>query len=98
MPAQTRLAEALAVPEARVAEEETVTSAVAPVGVGGAPMMGGAPTGRGGNAGGGKSHNAAAFLHTADQGDEIIGDLGGVAPAVIGARQTIPSPDIDLKI
>lgn len=61
-------------------------------------MMGGAPMARGANAGVGKSHNAAAFLHTTDQGDEIIGDLGAVAPPVIGVKETIASPQIDLTI
>jgi hypothetical protein len=61
-------------------------------------MGGGAPMGRGANAGVGKSHNAAAFLHTTDQGDEIVGDLGGVAPPVIGVREAVPDSDIDLTI
>jgi hypothetical protein len=60
--------------------------------------MGGTPMARGASAGVGKSHSAAAFLHTTDQGDEIIGDLGGSAPPVIGVRETVANPDIDLTI
>jgi hypothetical protein len=61
-------------------------------------MMGGAPMGRGARAGVGRSHNAADFLHTFDQGDEIVGNLGSVAPPVIGVTDAKTSPDIELRI
>jgi len=43
-------------------------------------------------------HNAATFLHTSDQGGEIVGDLGNVAPPVIGEIDPNDSPDIELRI
>jgi hypothetical protein len=64
----------------------------------GAPMMGGTPMGAGARAGVSKSHTAAAFLHTSDQGDEIVGDLGSVAPPVIGVREPTANPNVDLRI
>jgi hypothetical protein len=72
------------------------THAAAPMS--GAPMMGGAPMAAGARAAVGRSHNAAAFLHTSDQGDEIVGDLGSVAPAVIGQTDSVAGPDIELRI
>lgn len=98
-PAQSRMPTRLPAGEI----EETIPAAsesnvVAPVGMGGAPMMGGAPFARAANGGVGRSHSAAAFLHTSDQGDAIVGDLGGVAPPVIGVREAVPHPDIDLTI
>jgi hypothetical protein len=74
------------------------SDAPAPAATGGAPMMGGAPMGRGARAGVGRSHNAADFLHTFDQGDEIVGNLGSVAPPVIGVTDAKTSPDIELRI
>ena len=64
---------------------------------GGAGMMG---AGHGAGKAGvdGSGHNAAAFLHTSDQGDEIVGDLGNVAPPVIGEIDPNDSPDIELRI
>lgn len=99
IPAQSRLPTRLPAGEI----EETIPAAsesnvVAPVGMGGVPMMGGAPFARAANGGVGRSHSAAAFLHTSHQGDEIVGDLGGVAPPVIGVREAVPRPDIDLTI
>jgi hypothetical protein len=76
----------------------TNTDAVAHSSMSGAPPMGGAPMGAGARAGAGRSHSAAAFLHTSDQGDEIVGDLGTVAPAVIGHTDPVASPDIELRI
>ena len=69
---------------------------------GGGGMMGGggmAPGAGAGRAGAdGSGHNAATFLHTSDQGDEIVGDLGNVAPPVIGEVDPHDSPDIELRI
>jgi hypothetical protein len=98
-PAQSRLAPQLPAEEigARI-PAEPISDVVAQGGMGGGSMMGGAPLARGGNGGVGKSHNVAAFLHTSDQGGEIVGDLGGVAPPVIGVREAIPRSDIDLTI
>jgi hypothetical protein len=70
----------------------------ASVGMGGAPMVGGAPVGHGGKAGVDRGHSAASFLHTADQGDEIVGDLGSVAPPVIGELGANDGSDIELRI
>jgi hypothetical protein len=33
-----------------------------------------------------------------DQGDEIAGDLGSVAPPVIGQLDANEAPDVDLRI
>jgi hypothetical protein len=97
LPAQSRLT-SLPVPESAIAPEVMTTDVVAPAGMSGAPTMGGTPMARGANAGVGRSHNAAAFLHTTDQGDEIIGDLGGIAPPVLGVREAVVNPDTDLTI
>lgn len=71
-------------------------------GMGGAGMMPGAAGygGQGGKAGASGSHSAASFLHTTDQGGEIVGDLGHASPAVIGDTTIDPddSPDIKLRI
>ena len=99
LPAQLRsAAQPAVVPIEEAIPAVPASDAIAPAGMGGAPMMGGAPLARGANGGVGKSHSAAAFLHTSDQGGEIVGDLGGVAPPVIGVREAIPRPDIDLTI
>lgn len=70
------------------------------MGMGGAGMMGGAAGAHGGKAGAGGNHTAASFLHTTDQGGEIVGDLGHASPAVIGDTTIDPddSPDIKLRI
>ncbi|WP_155769435.1 hypothetical protein [Mycobacterium asiaticum] len=69
------------------------------MGMGGAGMMGAAGA-HGGKAGASGSHSAASFLHTTDQGGEIVGDLGHVSPAVIGDTNINPddNPDIKLRI
>ena len=64
----------------------------------GAPMGGGAPMGHSGKAGIAGDHSAADFLHTSDQGGEIVGDLGRVAPPVIGEKDPVNSPDVGLRI
>lgn len=69
-------------------------------GMGGAGMMGGAPMGGAGKAGasGTGNHSSASFLHTSDQGGEIVGDLGSVAPPVIGESDPNAAPDVELRI
>ncbi|MCZ8380195.1 hypothetical protein O6P37_15080 [Mycobacterium sp. CPCC 205372] len=53
-----------------------------PPGMMGAPMAGA----QGGRPGGG-DHNPADFLHTAENGREIVGDLGTAAPPVLGETE-----------
>jgi hypothetical protein len=64
-------------------------------------MMGGAPyapmAGQGAN-NSSNSHTAAAFLHTTDQGGEIVGDLGTAAPPVLGEADPNEAPDVELRI
>lgn len=72
-------------------------------GVGAAGMMAPGAAGygaQGGKAGAGGSHTSAAFLHTTDQGGEIVGDLGTASPAVIGdpTAHLDDDPDIKLRI
>jgi hypothetical protein len=67
----------------------------------GAGMMGGG--GYGPMAGQGannssNSHTAAAFLHTTDQGGEIVGDLGTAAPPMLGEADPNEAPDVQLRI
>jgi hypothetical protein len=67
----------------------------------GGGMMGGAPygpmAGQGAN-NSSNSHTAAAFLHTTDQGGEIVGDLGTAAPPVLGEADPNEPPDVELRI
>lgn len=95
---QSRLSSAPTVPVTDAAPEAMSAGALSPPPMSGAPMMGGAPMAGAARASAGRSHTAAAFLHTSDQGDEIVGDLGSVAPAVIGQPDTVASPDIELRI
>jgi hypothetical protein len=44
------------------------------------------------------SHTAASFLHTTDQGGEIVGDLGNAAPPVLGEADPNEPPDVELRI
>jgi hypothetical protein len=61
-------------------------------------MMGGAPmAGQGANSSS-NNHTAASFLHTTDQGGEIVGDLGTAAPAVLGVADPSEPPDVELRI
>jgi hypothetical protein len=65
----------------------------------GGPMMGAPMAGAGlGGAGAANGHTAASFLHTSNQGGEIVGDLDGVAPPVIGEADPHQSPDVELRI
>ena len=78
-----------------------VSAGGAGMGMGGAGMMGaGAAGAQHGKAGAGGSHSAASFLHTTDQGGEIVGDLGNATPPVIGETAIDPgdSPDVKLRI
>jgi hypothetical protein len=61
-------------------------------------MMGGGPLGLAPRSGARSGHSAASFLHTSDQGGEIVGDLGNVAPPVIGERVADASADVELRI
>jgi hypothetical protein len=96
----TRLASSVTPPQTETDTAATRGSAVVPasVGMGAAPMAGGAPMGAGARPGADRGHNAASFLHTTDQGDEIIGDLGNVAPPVIGDMDGHNRSDIELTI
>lgn len=72
-------------------------------GISGAGMMAPGAAGygaQGGKAGASGSHTSAAFLHTTDQGGEIVGDLGHASPPVIGDTAIDPddSPDVKLRI
>jgi hypothetical protein len=67
-------------------------------GMGAGPMMGPAPMGRGGRGGSDSGHRAASFLHTSDQGGEIVGDLGSVAPPIVGEVDASEVPDIELRL
>jgi hypothetical protein len=69
-------------------------------GTAGAGMMGApyAPMGGHGATTSSNSHTAAAFLHTTDQGGEIVGDLGTAAPPVLGEADPNEPPDVELRI
>ena len=105
--AASRMLSPMSAPTAETSAAATQAGGVKSVsaaGVGGAGMMGGGGAMGGAGHGGGKAgvdgsgHNAAAFLHTSDQGDEIVGDLGNVAPPVIGEIDPNDNPDIELRI
>ena len=75
------------------------TASTASVGTATGPMMGsGAPLGQGARPGANSGHTAASFLHTSDQGGEIVGDLGNAAPPVLGELETTDGSNIDLRI
>ncbi|HET6733219.1 hypothetical protein [Mycobacterium sp.] len=72
----------------------------AAVGAAGSGMMGApyAPmAGHGANSSS-NSHTAASFLHTTDQGGEVVGDLGTAAPPVLGEADPNEPPDVELRI
>jgi hypothetical protein len=54
--------------------------------------------GQGAKAGADGRHSAAAFLHTSDQGEEVVGDPGSAGPSVIGRVDAHAMPDIELRI
>lgn len=70
------------------------------MGMGGAGMMGAGAAGAHGAKAGSGAHTAASFLHTTDQGGELVGDLGHASPAVIGGTDIDPddSPDVKLQV
>lgn len=80
--------------------DEPVRSVVSPgTTSAGAPMAGGAPLGHHAGAGADGKHTAASYLHTANQGEQIVGRASSAAaPPVVG--ETVPSatPDIELRI
>ena len=87
--------------QAESATAATQSATARPTGAGGAGMMGApmAPmAGQGANGSSNNSHTAAAFLHTTDQGGEIVGDLGTAAPPVLGEADPSEPPDVELRI
>jgi hypothetical protein len=92
---------AMVQPETASTTAQSATMRAGTAGGSGGGMMGGAPygpmAGQGAN-NSSNSHTAAAFLHTTDQGGEIVGDLGTAAPPVLGAAEPNEAPDIELRI
>jgi uncharacterized protein YukE len=88
----------VAVPGESAATQPAGPRAQSGPGMGGSPMMGGGPHGQGAKGGADSGHSAASFLHTSDQGGEIVGDLGSVAPPVIGELDARLRPDVELRI
>jgi hypothetical protein len=86
---------------ASAVQSAAIRGASGTMGASGAGMMGGG--GYGPMAGQGannssNSHTAAAFLHTTDQGGEIVGDLGTAAPPMLGEADPNEAPDVQLRI
>jgi hypothetical protein len=81
--------------------QSAVRTSVGTAGASGGGMMGGAPygpmAGQGANSSS-NNHTAAAFLHTTDQGGQIVGDLGTAAPPVLGEAESTEPPDVELRI
>jgi hypothetical protein len=81
--------------------QSAVRTSVGTAGASGGGMMGGAPygpmAGQGANSSS-NNHTAAAFLHTTDQGGQIVGDLGTAAPPVLGEAESAEPPDVELRI
>lgn len=101
--APSRAMTPMSVPASEGAAVQSVAKAGGASVAGGGMMGGGGAMGAGAGHGGkagvdGSGHNAASFLHTSDQGGEIVGDLGNVAPPVIGEVDPNDSPDIELRI
>lgn len=97
-----------AIAASSMVQPETVSAPAQPApargaGVGGSAGAGmmGAPyapmAGQGANSSS-NSHSAATFLHTTDQGGEIVGDLGTAAPPVLGETDPNEVPDVELRI
>lgn len=77
-----------------------VRAGAANTAMGGAGMIGapyGAMAGQGANSSS-SGHNPASFLHTSDQGGQIVGDLGTAAPPVLGEADPSEAPDVELRI
>jgi hypothetical protein len=92
---------AMVQPETASTTAQSAVRGVSGTAGGGSGMMGGAPyapmSGQGAN-NSSNSHTAAAFLHTTDQGGEIVGDLGTAAPPVLGEADPNEAPDVELRI
>jgi hypothetical protein len=92
---------AMVQPETASTTAQSGLRAVTGAGGSGAGMMGGAPyapmAGQGAH-NSSNSHTAASFLHTTDQGGEIVGDLGTAAPPVLGEADPNEPPDVELRI
>lgn len=86
--------------EATTSVQATSTRSGVEATAAGAPMAGGgaAPMSHHGKAGVASDHSPADFLHTSEQGGEIVGDLGRVAPPVIGEKDPVTSHGIGLRI
>lgn len=89
--------------QAESASAPTQSAASRVGGVASPGMMGGAPmgamgAGHGANASSSNNHTSASFLHTTDQGSEIVGDLGTAAPPVLGEADPYQTPDVELRI
>jgi hypothetical protein len=94
---------AMVQPETSSATAQTAVRAasIGTAGAAGGSMMGGAPYGPMAGQGANNSsnnHTAAAFLHTTDQGGQIVGDLGTAAPPVLGEAESTEPPDVELRI
>jgi hypothetical protein len=83
------------------AQSAVRAASVGSIGAGGGMMGGGAPYGPMASQAANNSshsHTAASFLHTTDQGGEIVGDLGNAAPPVLGEADPNEPPDVELRI
>lgn len=67
------------------------------MGMMGAPYAPMAGAGLGAN-GSSSTHTSASFLHTIEQGGEIVGDLGTAAPPVLGEADPTETADLQLRI
>jgi hypothetical protein len=87
---------------AATAQSAVRAASVGTMGSAGAGMMGGGapygPMASQAASNSSHSHTAASFLHTTDQGGEIVGDLGNAAPPVLGEADPNEPPDVELRI
>jgi hypothetical protein len=92
---------AMVQPETTTTTTQSGLRAGSAAGGSGGGMMGGAPYGPMAGQGAqnsSNSHTAASFLHTTDQGGQIVGDLGTAAPPVLGEADPNEPPDVELRI
>lgn len=92
---------AMVQPETATTTTQSGLRAGSAAGGSGGGMMGGAPYGPMAGQGAhnsSNSHTAASFLHTTDQGGQIVGDLGTAAPPVLGEADPNEPPDVELRI
>jgi hypothetical protein len=92
---------AMVQPETTTTTTQSGLRAGSVAGGSGGGMMGGAPYGPMAGQGAqnaSNSHTAASFLHTTDQGGQIVGDLGTAAPPVLGEADPNEPPDVELRI